>query len=307
MDGGENPLVPGLEADENPSKAGVEHGLRLCVGEQLGFHEATETEFDSQPALRGGDQAHQFKHVRVDVQLVVVEHEPGHAVGRVEMEHFFNDMTGLAHASAPQHGTLSSPAESTAEGAAELRDHGKGANAVDRIAVARDIHQVTGGKGKVRQLVAGEEQRGCRVVAVDDFRRLRAEGMEDREFAVADHEHIEHVFQLSPGTMDAAAEISGRFMAACRMDQGGMRAAKDDPCFRPQRSNLTLNDTGGRHLRSGRRKTVTGRAAARQVLSHHLFVVGDTREVQHFDREARLLQHGRDFQNSQRHEDALVQ
>ena len=70
-------------------------------------------------------------HLRIDVQLVVVEHEAFRSVGVVEVRDLLDDVFGAAGAHAPQHRRLAAAAEAARERAAELGDEAHRGHIVD--------------------------------------------------------------------------------------------------------------------------------------------------------------------------------
>ena len=81
----------GLESAEEPAEPGPVHGRRLRLGEQLRLDEAAQPEFGPESILQGAQRVHQLDHVRADVELVVIEHEPRVAVLAVEKLHLGHD------------------------------------------------------------------------------------------------------------------------------------------------------------------------------------------------------------------------
>ena len=172
---------------------------------------------------------HQLDHPRVHVQLVVVEHEPGHAVGAVELHDLRHDVLGGAHADAAEQRRLAAAAEAALERAAELRDHGQRRQAVDRVVVAVHVDQVARGNGQRRSgacwsgTAATSDRRRRRASAESPAgrgrsppRRRRPRGRRTSPRAGGR--------RRSPGR-DAA----GLFALVGRVDQRDVRAAEDDP------------------------------------------------------------------------------
>jgi hypothetical protein len=104
VDVGKNSRRPRFKPDQQPTEAGLIHGVGLRIGEQLGLDEAPQPEVGVQLALRAGDRRHQLDHLRIHVELVVVQHEAVDAIGLVEVDHLLDDRLCRAHPDAPERG-----------------------------------------------------------------------------------------------------------------------------------------------------------------------------------------------------------
>ena len=80
----QNSRIGGLEAAQQPAKTCAVHCRRLRVGEQLRLHEAAQPEFHGKARLQVSDRIHQLQHRFADVELIVIKHEAGVAVGAMD-------------------------------------------------------------------------------------------------------------------------------------------------------------------------------------------------------------------------------
>src|SRR3989344_827939 len=138
----EYPGRPGLEAHQYLPESGAVHRLGLALCKELRFDEAAQTELDTEVALERCDSLHQLDHRLGDVELIVVEHKAGVPVRTVHLLDFLHDAFGRARADVAQHRAKPARAKPALERTAQLRDKRRRRDAVDRVAVARQVDQV---------------------------------------------------------------------------------------------------------------------------------------------------------------------
>jgi hypothetical protein len=152
-----------------------------------------------------------------------------------------------------------------------------------------------------------EEQFRLRVIGVDDRRRVMFERADNGEFPIARHEHVKPIGQLFEGPRRPSRGAPRLFLLGRGVNQRHVRTAENQLRVRPGGTQDLLNSPDGHQLGRRRRQTENLHRRRGGVTSDRLFVVRDTGQVDHFDGDARLLEHGRDFENAQRHEDPLVE